>query len=237
MGAMLDVAEKTCEAVKEVSACATLGSEEGGCSKWIELKTFLSALDTRSPEAVWKACCYRAYKIGGYQPCKNPNAICMRALNKHVTTPKFETGLVQSLLSLEKASSKRAISKKVLPMLNEMLDRIQDARAVMWAQPGCQALAKPKPAAKCGFGGKKYDGQYHSLSRTDLYCETIEWQYNQMGAGDAYMKKCPGASFRTPAQNAAWNKKQAEEIKADLGIDISNLPKNYNLMTAMEAAP
>jgi len=221
MGAMLDVAEKTCEATKEVSACASAGS----CSKWVELKTLVSALDPRSPEAVWKVCCFRAYKIGGYQTCHQPSHPCTTALEKHVLKPlKLTTkpsSLAKALTATVTVSNKQQYSKKLLPRLHDLLARIQAARGELWkSHAACHKLAPPTPAAKCGFGGKKYDGQYHSLDRTDLYCETIEWQYKEMGAGDEYMKHCPGAKFRSHMQNLFWNRVQDAEIKKDLGIVI-----------------
>jgi len=217
MGAMLDVAEKTCEAHKEVSACASHGS----CTKWIELKTLISALDPRSPEAVWKACCFRAYKIGGYETCPHPSKPCALALNEHVLAPVKSSGLAKVLGQTLTVANKRHYSKKILPRLNDLLTRIQAARGELWkSHAACRKLAAPTPAAKCGFGGKKYDGQYHSLDRTDLYCETIEWQYKEMGAGDGYMKHCPGAKFRSRVQNLFWNRVQDAEIKKDLGIVV-----------------
>jgi len=239
MGAILDVAEKTCEAYKEASACAVVRDGKPGCSRWVETQTLLTALSRKGPEAVWKVCCYHAYEIGGYQTCSNPDPTCTKALNKHVI-PRVVAGLAKSLVPLQKAHTemtiddikrtrrvKQALSKKVVLKLNHILNRLQAARAEMWEHPNCHKFAKPTPNAKCGFGGVKYDGKYHSLSRTDLYCETIEWQYNQMGAGDSYMKKCPGSasSFRTPAQDAAWKKAQAAQIKSDLDIDVSTMPQ------------
>lgn len=50
MGAILDVTEKACEAIKEVSACA----HHGQCAKWGELNTFKAAFDTSNPESTWK---------------------------------------------------------------------------------------------------------------------------------------------------------------------------------------
>jgi hypothetical protein len=250
MGAVLDVAEKICEAYKEASACAVARHGEPGCSRWVETKTLLSALSPKGPEAVWKVCCYRAYMIGGYETCPNPDPTCKSALSKHVV-PGLAS-LAKSLVPLQKShtemtiddvkrvrSEKQALSKDVVVKLNDMLDRLQAARSEMWKQPNCKKFAKPTPHAKCGFGGKKYGGQYHSLSRTDLYCETIEWQYTQMGAGDNYMKKCAGASFRTPAQDAAWKRAQAATIKSDLGIDVSTMPKaqiEAQFKAKMEAA-
>ena len=83
-------------------------------------------------------------------------------------------------------------------------------------------MANPDPPSKCGWKHKfkvetaaGVSMQSHSLERTDLYCETIEWQYHEMGAGDSFMKKCPGAKFRDAAQQAAWDEKQEAAIKQD----------------------
>ena len=113
--------------------------------------------------------------------------------------------------------SSQAKAKEVLPKMHNMLNRLQDARGVLWkSSPACKALANPKPNSNCGWHSPTdSNGQKHSLARSDLYCETIEWQYREMGAGDAFMKQCKGAKFRTPKQQMAWNKKQAAEMKED----------------------
>jgi len=61
MGAILDVAEKTCEAIKEVSACAN----NGKCGTFNELPSFQSAFDQKNAESAWKVCCFHAYEQGG----------------------------------------------------------------------------------------------------------------------------------------------------------------------------
>lgn len=218
MGALLDVAEKACEAVKEVSACA----DQGKCdSRWSETPNFIRVFQHDAPEALWKVCCYRAYKIGGYQTCDNPNPTCKAAVETHVLS--HAKGLGDWSIKLEQKKTRDA-SGELLTALNIILKRLQDARADMYAKAGaCQSkLANPEPASKCGWGEhKKIDtaagvaNQEHSLQRDDLYCETIEWQYNEMGAADSFMKKCPGAKFRSRAQQASWDAKQNEEIKED----------------------
>ena len=113
--------------------------------------------------------------------------------------------------------SSQAKAKESLPKMHDMLNRLQDARGALWkSSAACQALANPKPHSKCGWHSHAdSNGQKHSLARSDLYCETIEWQYREMGAGDDFMKQCKGAKFRTPKQQAAWNKKQYDEMKKD----------------------
>ena len=53
MGAILDVSEKACEAIKEVSKCA----HHGECDKWSELTNFKAAFNTANVESAWKARC------------------------------------------------------------------------------------------------------------------------------------------------------------------------------------
>lgn len=213
MGAMLDVAEKVCEASRQVSTCAS----SGACSKWSELGSLVASLDARTPEAVWKVCCYRAYKVGGYQSCKNPDATCKQAIEQHVLKHVKRTGLAQklSLLMAAGTTDLQTRSKAALPLLDGLLNRIQAARGVLWQQGNCKKImAKPTPASKCGWG-TKFFGQEHSIARRDLYCETIEWQYNQMGAGDDYMKRCPGAKTRNAREQTLWEKHQNTIIRND----------------------
>lgn len=172
----------------------------------------------------WQVCCYRAYKVGGYQACKNPDSSCKAAMDTHVLGYASSTQFTQLLGSV--AGGSQAKAKEVLPKMHNMLNRLQDARGALWkGDPACQAsMANPKPNSQCGWHSHPdSNGQRHSLARNDLYCETIEWQYSEMGAGDAFMKQCKGAKFRTPAQQAAWNKKQNAEIKAD-GIPVPMNP-------------
>jgi hypothetical protein len=218
MGAILDVAEKACEAIKEVSVCA----KGGKCDKrWSETPNFMKVFQHDSPEALWKVCCFRAYKIGGYQSCNNPDATCKAAVQEHVLS--HASGLVDWSTKMEDEKTKKS-SEELLSAMTTILQRLQDARADMYTKSGaCQSkLANPEPASKCGWGEEKtvdtaagIASQEHSLQRDDLYCETIEWQYNQMGAADSFMKKCRGAKFRSEKQQAAWDENQDKEIKKD----------------------
>jgi len=207
MGAILDVAEKACEAIKEATAC----SQSNQCSKWSELKNFMQALSAKNPEAVWKVCCFRAYKIGGYQTCAKPDETCRKAIRQHVLAHTQQP----ALLEVAKDSSP-VKAKAALQVLYKLLLGLQAARAELWkTDSACQtAMANPNPPSTCGWGKGK-GGAEHSLARSDLYCETIEWQYNEMGAGDAYMKHCPGAKARDPAANQAWNRMQDLAINTD----------------------
>jgi len=213
MGAVLDVSEKACEAIKEVSQCA----HHGKCSAWGELSSFQAAFDHANPESAWKVCCFRAYKIGGYQSCSQPDAQCKAAMDSHVLGYASSTQFTAMLGSIAGSQAK---AKAALPKMHNMLNRLQDARGAMWqANPACQAaFANPQPNSACGWHSHPdSNGQKHSLARNDLYCETIEWQYKEMGAGDAFMKQCKGANakLRTPAQQTAWNTNQDKEIKQD----------------------
>merc|ERR1711907_96978 len=225
MGAMLDVAEKVCEATKEVSACS-----KGTCTKWSELGGLVAALDDKTPEAVWKVCCYRAYKIGGYQTCSKPDKTCKSAMDRHLGqhVKSSLAAALRSLMALKTHADMQKQSAMMLPKLSNLLTRIQAARGQLWHVGSCkQVMANPTPVSKCGWGGTKYLGQEHSLARPDIYCETIEWQYNQMGAGDTFMKKCRGAKTRTPRQQAAWNKHQLHIIKKDGVKPISEFYEEY----------
>merc|ERR1712100_58552 len=209
MGAVLDVAEKSCEAIKEVSACA----HHGKCGGFSELPSMLSAFDEKSPESAWKVCCYHAYEQGGYQTCTKPDSTCKAALHDAVLSYSKQQG-IPNLSVKDKASA-----EAVLPKLHNILNRLQDARAAMWgSSPACKKLANPSPKSNCGWKSKPdSNGQHHSLARNDLYCETIEWQYSEMGAGDAYMKQCPNSKkiYRSPTAQKKWQKDQQDVLKQD----------------------
>jgi len=71
------------QAIKQVKGCAIEGQLKQ-CKVWNEVNNLAAALKSETPEALWKVCCDRAYKVGGYQNCANPNARCMAALKAHV---------------------------------------------------------------------------------------------------------------------------------------------------------
>ena len=60
----------------------------------------------------------------------------------------------------------------------------------MWPTEGCQILAPPQPLSKCGFDVKP---EGRAIERPDLYCDTIIWQYKEMGAVDPFMAQCKDA--------------------------------------------
>ena len=84
-------------------------------------------------------------------------------------------------------------------VLNSVLTRLQLARGVLWeSNVQCkQSMANPLPTSRCGWGMDAEPDMDLSLARTDLYCETITWQYNEMGASDNYMKNCKNLHFRS----------------------------------------
>jgi len=122
MGAILDVTEKSCEAIRQVSACAESGRQ---CGHLTELEGFREALEHGAPEAAWKVCCFRAYEIGGYQTCSNPDPTCASAMESHVLGPARAAKLTYTLSTVRDATSAAAI----LPSLQDMLVRLQEARA------------------------------------------------------------------------------------------------------------
>ena len=60
----------------------------------------------------------------------------------------------------------------------------------MCPKEGCQILAPPQPLSKCGFDVKP---EGRAIERPDLYCDTIIWQYKEMGAVDPFMAQCKDA--------------------------------------------
>ena len=102
MGCMLDVVEKGCYAVKFMKACAN----KGKCKKSkSELQVLISALNPKTFEALHRCCCTTAYRGGGYENCKKPDATCKKALAKHV-----DKNLAKHLTLLKKCFKKASKS-------------------------------------------------------------------------------------------------------------------------------
>jgi len=129
---------------------------------------------------------------------------------------------ISSLSVKDPATAKTALTK-----MHNLLNRLQDARASMWgSSAACKKLASPHPKSDCGWKAMAdANGQQHSLERSDLYCETIEWQYTEMGAGDDYMKQCPGAKkvYRSEKEQAEWQEKQKAILNKD-GVAARSRP-------------
>ena len=76
----------------------------------------------------------------------------------------------------------------------------------MWPTEGCKILAPPEPASKCGWDVKP---EPRAIERADLYCDTIIWQFKEMGASDPFMAQCPNAP-KMPVEKEE-EKEQEEE--------------------------
>jgi len=143
-------------------------------------------------------------------------------MEKHVLSHVTKSKLVSQFSTVGDATSAAA----VLPFLEDMLARLQAARASLWESSWqCKQLAKPTQSSSCGWQSvRDSEGQKHSIARADLYCETIEWQYNEMGASDEFMSKCPNAPVRNDAQQKVWEAAQATHMAHDQ-LNDPNLAK------------
>merc|ERR1712159_282086 len=62
------------------------------------------------------------------------------------------------------------------------VEKLQLVRSELWrADPRCQQFfANPEPISKCGY--ETYEER--SVDRADLFCETVTWQWEQLGDGN-----------------------------------------------------
>ena len=78
----------------------------------------------------------------------------------------------------------------------------------MHSVKGCDILAPMEPLSDCGWNVKP---KPRALERKDLYCDTIIWQYKEMGAADEFMSQCPGAPKREAQPEQEGEEPEEEE--------------------------
>ena len=107
MGCLLDVVEKSCTGLQTIESCANTGK----CKNVEELQRIIGAFDPTNFEAINKCCCSKAFTDGGYEDCKTPDPVCMKAIDDHVNTElKENVKLLKACLKKkEKSVCKKAI--------------------------------------------------------------------------------------------------------------------------------
>merc|ERR1712166_824484 len=97
--------------------------------------------------------------------CPLPYAPCKKAERSKTCDAALATHLAEGVVNKENA-----------------VEKLQMVRADMWrTDPNCQKhLAAPEPISKCGYT----EGLQRSLARADLFCETVTWQWEQLGDGN-----------------------------------------------------
>ena len=156
MACLLDAVEKTC-------------TDDGGVGGGMkELTAFLTPRDT---ESVWTCCCPRPYR-----PCARAeaDAACVAAMVRRFRPVAAE------------ARAMRRGGGITLPIFH-VQRALLAVRGDLWRGGGaaCQRyLAKPSATpvvagAVCGRPAVR-----RSMRRNDLYCETVTWQWEELGDGD-----------------------------------------------------
>lgn len=89
--------------------------------------------------------------------------------------------------------------------MQKVAEALQKARADLMKgeEPQCRqmknALAHPaEPYSQCGAVATPRISR--SIARQDLYCDTISWQFFEMGNSDNFRAQCP----KHPAAPAPW---------------------------------
>lgn len=99
MGCFLDVVEKSCTGLQTIESCANTGK----CKNLDELQRIIGALDPKNFEAINKCCCSKAFTDGGYDDCKTPDPVCMKAIDDHVNKElKENVKLLQDCMKTKK---------------------------------------------------------------------------------------------------------------------------------------
>merc|ERR1711907_882867 len=126
-------------------------------------------LDPMAVESVWMGCCPLPYMRC---PKAQRNSLCHDALTKHIAPLKPDN-----------------VNDEKMPVVRNAL---QAAWAELWsANADCQKhLAAPKPFTKCG----SEVGEARTIARQDLFCDTVTWQWEELGDGNEAefeRNKCP----------------------------------------------
>ena len=222
-GCMLDGLEKACESVKDLSKCASnpatcKEADEFPVTPDVFTEEFSISATNREGnpvEGMWKCCCPLPdgkQKFTPYSPgCANPDPACIAILKTKVYTvskpfqPSFKSCLDEG-----------KECDKSLDGVRQLATAVQEARAELMKNedPKCRAMPNslahpPLPYSKCGDALKPPWSR--PIERADIYCDTISWQFYEMGSSDAFSAKCP----KHPKQKSPWIAEQDAADGAD----------------------
>ena len=77
-------------------------------------------------------------------------------------------------------------------------------------------LAPAEPISACGWEVKPAP---RAIERADLYCDTIIWQFKEMGASDHFMATCKDAPAMPPQKEESEEGQQGEEPEEEEGLE------------------
>jgi len=211
-GCFLDVLEKACESKKDLTRCqdnpkSCAEQEEFPVTPEIFPRELSNGVgrEGNPVESIWKCCCdatdgrtrFSPYSIG----CNDPDQSCMQAIQRHVQpeAEKYKAAFQNCLNDGEPAACADSLSG-----VTALGYRIQQARAeiVQLQSEECaqlpNKLAAAEPQSECGdFADVAWS---RSVERPELYCDTISWQFYEMGSGDQFREHCP----HHPHSAAPW---------------------------------
>ena len=113
-------------------------------------------------ESVWMCCCPLPYTHCDASEWKK-NAVCGASMRKHVEPLDPDDRSADAVRAAMKA--------------------LQDVRADMYhSNPACaKYFAAPEPYTKCG---QDTTPTKRTVMRNDIFCETVTWQWEELGDGD-----------------------------------------------------
>jgi len=204
-GCLLDALEKTCESVKDIQSCmgnptSCKAKEEFPVTPEIFTMEKIG-VEGRPVEGVWKCCCDAPdgrtrdtpYGLG----CNSPDPACMEIVNEKLLGPAGSHAESWAACLKKGQDCQEALNGMV-----HMGVQVQDARSQLLDVASCpeaSALAKPTPWSKCGDKVKPSPWS-RPIERADVYCDTISWQFYEMGSSDAFSSQCP----MHPNKMSAW---------------------------------
>jgi len=160
-------------------------------------------------ESVWLCCCPKPYQ----------------ACAKTERDAKCDAALVKFMGPLEKSQNRVQIQAG-----------IQSARGELQASSlACKDnFAPATPVSKCG----KDVGLTRSIARADIFCETVTWQWEQLGDGnpkELNANKCPVPTKAKPLQAAVKGRKGAKLMSNQIPseLDLSQLDLSRGTFTSL----
>jgi len=226
-GCLLDGLEKACESVKDLSRCVDKPAtckeaDEFPVTPEVFTEDFsITAMgrEGNPVEGVWKCCCPPPdgkTKFSPYNPgCSDPDPACMAILQEKVyPVSRPHQASFKSCLGEGKQCS------HALEGVRQLSVAVQEARAELMKteSPECRtmpnSLAPPAlPASKCG--DVLEPAWSRPIERPDIYCDTISWQFWEMGSSDAFKSQCPNH----PLLSSPWIREAEEQDGADAAAE------------------
>eukprot|EP00746_Dinoflagellata_sp_MGD_P014453 gnl/MRDRNA2_/MRDRNA2_131675_c0_seq1.p1 gnl/MRDRNA2_/MRDRNA2_131675_c0~~gnl/MRDRNA2_/MRDRNA2_131675_c0_seq1.p1 ORF type:complete len:211 (-),score=34.16 gnl/MRDRNA2_/MRDRNA2_131675_c0_seq1:109-741(-) len=158
--------------------------DRGQCPHWQHMGCILDTLEKAcepdggdiptlvektQTESVWMCCCPKPYQAC---PKNQRNGVCHSAMMEHIEPHIANPGSQHEFITA----------------LQRVRSALRDSGG-----PACDVLASKEPVSVCGHTGTPEVKR--SISRPDLFCEMLTWQWEELGDGDPSEFEANGCPF------------------------------------------